>query len=62
MIWAGLLPYKIADFFPTPRGNFTFGAVLESCPELPGSPDLSEQEMGKLRREMVRLVDYEESL
>ena len=62
MTRAGVFPYTLADFFPTPKYNFTFGAVLEACPVLPDSLDLTEQEVGKLRREMVRLVDYEEAI
>ena len=62
MTMAGVFPYKLADFFPTPKNSFTFGAVLEVCPDLPGSADLTKSEMSRLRREMVRLVDYEECL
>jgi SAM-dependent methyltransferase len=62
MTRAGVLPYKLAAFFPTPPNDFTFGAVLEACPELPESTELSEQETGRLRRVMIQLVDYYEGL
>ena len=62
MIRAGFFPYKLVNFFPTPKNDYTFGIVLEACPELPDSAELSEQEMNKARRMMIQLVDYEESL
>jgi len=62
MTRAGVLPYKLVRFFPTPSNSFTFGCLLEACPELPSSADVSEREMDRLRQEMVRLVDYEEDL
>ena len=61
MTRAGVLPYKLITFFPTRKNDFTFGLVLEACPELSNSVELSNQEMVRLRREMVRLVDYEEA-
>jgi len=57
---AGILPFKLVNFFPTSKYDFTFAAVLEACPELLQSSSLSENEMGRLREEMVKLVDYEE--
>jgi SAM-dependent methyltransferase len=62
MTRAGVLPYKLAAFFPTPPNDFTFGAVLEACLELPESAELSDQETGRLRRVMIQLVDYYEGL
>jgi SAM-dependent methyltransferase len=62
MTRAGVFPYKLAAFFPTPKYDNTFGAVLDAYPELPDSEELTIREMGRLRKEMVRLVDYEEDL
>jgi hypothetical protein len=62
MTRAGVLPYKLVRFFPTSINDFTFGAVLEACPELQNSAELSEREMDRLRMEMTQLVEYEDKV
>jgi SAM-dependent methyltransferase len=62
MTRAEIFPYKLVDFFPTQQYDFTFGAALEACPELPGAAEMSELVMDRLRGEMLHLVDHEESL
>lgn len=61
MMRAGLLPFKVIHFFPTPPRDFTFGGVLELCREMTTDEALAGQEMKKIRNILLQLADIEDA-
>lgn len=50
LVNAGMLPFILGSFFPTPRGSNTFGAVLQRCPEVRTNAKIMAFELDKLSR------------
>lgn len=59
MLRAHLIGFRVLEYFPTPKHDFTFGARLELAPELMQSESLREEEMRKIRKIMATIEDIE---
>lgn len=62
LVRAGLFPFKLISFFPTPQYDHTFGGVLEVCKEMLEDVGLADQEMKKIRTTLLQVADFETKL
>jgi SAM-dependent methyltransferase len=55
MAGASLFPFKLRLFFPTPRDDLTFVAVLKTCPDMLRDANLQTIERGKIAKLMCEV-------